>query len=800
MNDVWIATCITNCTTCQLSEEPDGRGGCTPCPAGSYGTLLQGAARCIACPSGTYNALTGQTQCTPCNRGTYNPLLGQTSPDSCLACDAGKSSSNNASSACTACSPGTYAPVPGATHCIDCPAGTYMDGTNATQCAPCPAGTANPLAGRSSIQFCAACVPGTFAVGGATECSPCPAGQRQPSSGASSCLPCSNGTYSVGNALDCEQCGGGLSVREDQTGCARRCVPGTYFSLTACSTCPAGTFNDGRSTSIFACQPCPPGTYSDAPGAPQCAACPAGRSHDGFASTHITDCRCPSGQIATQPLQPDNHACAPCPEGATCTPDRVFPTAAPGFWINPLVDPFLVLPCIPAHACRGGDADAELHQLAILDGRCSATNASACSSVSSSAAALCADGYDGERCAQCADDNFRRHRDCARCPHLGLLIPVTVLALALLAAAAALAVRRLKRAGVALEDVAPYAVTLLLFLQLQAEMSSLSVPWGSVSEALLAVARVADVNVFLAAPECYVGHMSFAARWSTQVVVYALVALAVAGGTVATATTRGRDMWSLMARRLLRTLLLLFLPLARLVLAVYDCRSLPGDLWVLRADASVECWASGDGHEGVVVVASMLLVLLVGVAAALTWEAWTCASAPEKSRLLRAVSWPYRGECWCWELVLVASKLALACAGALLSESGGVQAASLSVVVLLLLRVQQRWRPLGGGGRGGVGGADELLGRLLTLGLITLLCGAFTSSRAWVSESEVLAEDWVKWLADIVTAGAIIYGWAVLAVNAPTSPLLAKDAAQDSAKGATAAAPAATAEEEDAKL
>ena len=166
---------------------------------------------------------------------------------------------------CTFCMPGTYSPLVGTTACQTCPTGTISP-LGASGCTPCNAGYY-----AISTASCAFCMPGTFSYyAGSTACQTCPAGTGSPI-GASSCVvcaaPCPNCMFPCRyvNGSLCPTCG------------------------SACTSCVAGTYNDG---STRRCVRCPAGTYStlnQSVSSAACSACDAGKT-TGPLDTGLTAC------------------------------------------------------------------------------------------------------------------------------------------------------------------------------------------------------------------------------------------------------------------------------------------------------------------------------------------------------------------------------------------------------------------------------------------------------------------------------------------------------------------------------
>ena len=103
---------INNCKTCDpgfISNNPDGAGFCSPCPAGSYANPSQTA--CLPCSPGFLSGIAA-THCDACEIGKFAPGSNNTG---CLFCDDKdflKGSTTNSTGATSSssciCEPGFY--------------------------------------------------------------------------------------------------------------------------------------------------------------------------------------------------------------------------------------------------------------------------------------------------------------------------------------------------------------------------------------------------------------------------------------------------------------------------------------------------------------------------------------------------------------------------------------------------------------------------------------------------------------------------------------------------------------------
>ena len=250
-------------------------------------TVLAGGP-CIKCSAGKYNLLPGCTACT-----------NQTDTD-CINCEEGTASTTEGrDTKCDTCLNGTYSAA-GSTACTQCAVGTYS-GSRAKSCTGCPLGwwaavgsaqcTACPpntylnIAGQGDASACRPCAQGTYTTrlgNSDPACSSCPAGSFQQGAGCSLCVA---GSYSnLGSAL-CLPCLAGTYSLEGATACVQ-CPKGTFSATnltTDCTSCATGTFSVFLGQTV--CAFCAQGSYTDIQGADTCSMCKYGEYAAARAST-----------------------------------------------------------------------------------------------------------------------------------------------------------------------------------------------------------------------------------------------------------------------------------------------------------------------------------------------------------------------------------------------------------------------------------------------------------------------------------------------------------------------------------
>ena len=254
-------------------KEIYGPNKCRNCPAGTASNATASKHRhdCSVCEAGTY-ATGGKSECEPCIAGKFNPDPRAESVDWCRICEVAKYTATSGESACT-----------------DCPLGTWSNTSESASeenCRKCPAGKYSDTELSTTQDNCESCARGKYSLNGSAVCTDCRAGTFNGQKGQSTCQNCSAGWKVEYPAAH---------------GCNDRCHKGTYSlsGASACTSCPAGTFNNHLNASV--CNNCSAGFHSPNDGAHECIAC-----DDGHGS------------------EPGQHECVPCLKGSylnkTCFP------------------------------------------------------------------------------------------------------------------------------------------------------------------------------------------------------------------------------------------------------------------------------------------------------------------------------------------------------------------------------------------------------------------------------------------------------------------------------------------------
>lgn len=435
------------------------------------------------------------------------------------------------------CPSGKYGELVRATQvadCTSCPRGFYgvAEGArNATAaCAPCPTGTSSSIQGAAAVSFC----------------QPCPVGRVAQSSGLEACADCPAGHYAP-NGTVCVACDANRILSEARDACQGLCEAGSspfvpdHLSCTPCPTgefapeaastdchpCPLGTFSGTRGATR--CEECPVGKFGEERGLAQCTSCPTDRTTLQLGMTSYIDCVCVQGMYADVLVyERDTLTCLQCADrGMVCAEGRM-PTPEAGFWHDPRGEFDVMFPCEPPEACSGRDLyGPDVHApcgLAAYENGSTAAVHRVCGTPDPlilPAEAGCETGFRGIRCSMCDSGFYRLNGFCEVCPETRWIMLVVVgVALVVVAAAAAFVVR----SGISL---APLTIGMDYF-QTLSRISTVRADWTPMSQDMLSLTRVFELDVEMTAPECFV-ETSFTQTWTAVMAMpFVLTALLVA--------------------------------------------------------------------------------------------------------------------------------------------------------------------------------------------------------------------------------------------------------------------------------
>tara|TARA_Y100000389_G_scaffold37286_1_gene31606 strand:+ start:22706 stop:31351 length:8646 start_codon:yes stop_codon:yes gene_type:complete len=240
------------CTLCaENSVKPtSGSGACTPCAEGT----VSNAAR-TACVCGPGQEPDGAGGCDPCPSNHYKSAY---TDDACLECrwsSATDSTGTNADYLCK-CIPGYYNEVSQTNDCEPCAMGTYKTTTaNLEACLACPTGSTTNATGKDELEDCI-CDLGYTGTGGAS-CVACAAGEYKASTGSVACTTCPVGSTSPEASTASTDCVCESPAYTGDPGGPCTCSPGYFLQSTPSnwnfeSRTPYLELSDGQATGNLA--------------------------------------------------------------------------------------------------------------------------------------------------------------------------------------------------------------------------------------------------------------------------------------------------------------------------------------------------------------------------------------------------------------------------------------------------------------------------------------------------------------------------------------------------------------------
>ncbi|KNC49899.1 uncharacterized protein AMSG_06199 [Thecamonas trahens ATCC 50062] len=306
-------------------------------------------------------------------------------------------------------------------------------------------------------------------------------------------------------------------------------------------------------------------------------------------SNSTVACVCKAG-FFPPPGRTDSDPCTVCPDGAECPLGTTFPLPLPGFF--PVGDGTFVQ-CKRPSACPGG-----------------------------ALAAPCAPGYEGYMCNTCSAGFYSDSAGlCKSCPsNSSVVLALALIGLALVALGSAVVVGWVvvgagKASGLASGEIKSQAELIRKFRRLSWPAScsmvlisfqiigivvDVDLRWSSSSRAVLSSFNVFNVDANVFASECALA--SFHTKYAVSVLlvpVFLLLAFASLAATARILPPLGvlQGLEALSIGALADALIfnyapLLYIPMARATLVVFDCTRLPSGDYVLDADPGVACFDS----------------------------------------------------------------------------------------------------------------------------------------------------------------------------------------------------------------
>eukprot|EP00300_Choanocystis_sp_HF-7_P001215 c10978_g3_i1.p1 GENE.c10978_g3_i1~~c10978_g3_i1.p1 ORF type:complete len:1491 (+),score=126.92 c10978_g3_i1:284-4474(+) len=449
--------------------------------------------------------------------------------------------------------------------------------------------------------------------------------------------------------------------------------------------CPAGlgraSPDDGNTPLI--CTPCSIGKVSSlyigmaadssgiaSTGYAECSECPSNSlpridAHDAT----LVDCECIPGYYTL--LLPGRAACQLCPAGASCSGNMSAPTSLAGFF---MAGPESFLKCPLPGACLS--------------------------------MSVCAPGYEGFLCRRCARGHFADSQGrCSICPegargrfalYIIVLVGGTLLAVVLLILAA--------RKGLSSEEVVsvnvlrsrtvpPTLSMTVQALQIVGILALAPLTWPSGAQRALTIFNVFSLDMNIFASECTL--TSFGAKYAMSMASggVCLIILVLISGALRLLHCCGGAFGALpnvtLATVLLSTLFsvgpLVYLPLARATLVLFDCRALPGlsGFW-LKASLGERCFDANWWRLFPVGLLG-LLVYVIGIpgliSVTLRRHRLSLFTQPSVFHLYGSVYKLVRRPYYWLSIVLMGKKLGIAAASLFLSRSPAVLVAVLLVVI-----------------------------------------------------------------------------------------------------------------------
>ena len=344
-----------------------------------------------------------------------------------------------------------------------------------------------------------------------------------------------------------------------------------------CIACPSGTFS-----STVALEPCTPNRGCNA----NSISLDGGNVTDGATGLK---CLCDTGFTARGYDSDGLVLCERCPSGGRCARGLGPPVPAPGFYADPKKNDTFVQ-CKRVRGCPGG-----------------------------SLLVQCATGYHGYMCNECDDDYYSNSiAECIKCPPaaMGGFVAGVLVLLGLGAAAAVLvsigvvrmqSSESLHRASmdVLRQRSLPATVGMVVMVfQIMGILSTGKYGWSDEAQSVLSVFNAANVDVNLFASECSLA--SFHTKYVVSIALPIVVLGAVVVGLLILKGMAGAGMVPFRLRGLasarIRILVdaalftvtpVLYIPMARATLVMFDCVQLPNGDFVLDVDPGVACFDSG---------------------------------------------------------------------------------------------------------------------------------------------------------------------------------------------------------------
>ena len=386
---------------------------------------------------------------------------------------------------------------------------------------------------------------------------------------------------------------------------------------------------------VWACVECEPGFFADDTSFEPCAvivSCPVHAVEEGRINNGSQPaCVCDAGFMDTTRGQGEQPSCIPCPTGAVCLRGRAEPQPASGFFAS---SEGTFVACLRPKACPGRTD------------------------------AACAPGYTGYMCNTCASGFYSDATGvCRACPPAadGALVGGILLTLVLACIAGAVVIFTLMGGGrpsngagsedeeegarsekkkgvkgVRVRSTPSTASMVITVAQVIGILGNAQLGWSSRSQSALAFFNAASVDTSWFASECSLSsfHIKYVlsvalplvllgAVFGVVVAARALGALGVVSGLSALADVSLKRAFDTVVFTIAP---LLYIPMARATLIIFDCTRLPNGTFVLDANPGVAC---GDDSWLAVVWVGVagVWIYVVGLPAYLSYCVWPVRNA-----------------------------------------------------------------------------------------------------------------------------------------------------------------------------
>ncbi|KNC51915.1 uncharacterized protein AMSG_08151 [Thecamonas trahens ATCC 50062] len=450
-------------------------------------------------------------------------------------------------------------------------------------------------------------------------------------------------------------------------------IAGAPFSLALLADCDRGMYAE---TPYGPCAACSSSEWNDSPRGP-CQACPP-HTLSVFPAGTMSNCTCASGYWQRAGASAEA-GCEACPKGAVCDGGRAQPRAEPGYF--------------PVDAEGGVFAS--------------------CPQASSSCAGngQCHKAYTGFLCKDCEGGYYRTaDGQCFACPQSSGLMMAgfgcgLVVAGLVGVAMAANAMAKPQDTASHRSSVPHSLSAALVLLQILGLISTLPLSWPGSVERTMSPGNVANLDMSIFATGCSI--TSFSSRYLLSLAVPAVVfAAAVLGacmfglaqrcGLIAAGSELARVKPRSMVERLVVTVApLLYIPLSKSALALFDCSRFPNGKYFLDAEPSFECF-SDRWFVLLPFGLAALGLFVIGVPASFTYLLFSVSDTLREPDTMRRFSPLYvlmRTPYPWMECVLLAKRLAIVAAALFFSNLAEWLISSLIFIFFFFYVLQARWQP-----------------------------------------------------------------------------------------------------------